>query len=128
MAEKWMFGFKQCQCVSDYYYYCGAPPVSVAVRHKSTSMAASLINLARSIGMALSVEASSNLGIEQVPWQLPYVDCWAKHWALQAAVSLRLCQADGRGPWDLSFEPQDWSKCLEPTINIHLYFQILIKL
>ena len=78
-----MFGFKHLVCQWQF-------------GDKSTSMAASLINLARRIGMALSVEASSNLGIEQVPWQLPYVDCWAKHWALQAAVSLRLCQADGK--------------------------------
>ena len=44
-----------------YYYYCGAPRVSVAVGDKSTSMTAPLISLARGIGMALSVEASSNL-------------------------------------------------------------------
>ena len=44
-----------------YYYFYGASRVSVALGHKPTSMAATLISLARGIGMALSVEASSNL-------------------------------------------------------------------
>ena len=35
--------------------------MSVAAGEKSTSMAASLISLARGIGMVLSLEASSNL-------------------------------------------------------------------
>ena len=40
---------------------CGAPRVSVAAGEKSTSMVASLISLARGIGMVLSLEASINL-------------------------------------------------------------------
>ena len=44
-----------------YYYFYGASRVSVVLGHKATSMAATLINLARGIGMALSVEVSSKL-------------------------------------------------------------------